>query len=156
MRAHARARVRTRSPLALIAPVTLVATALLAAGCSSNSTAQAKPAITIPPCKAPGPAPATLPHVAGSLTEADSGVFCLGVHQTLDVFLTAPSNAAAGARWNQIRANNTSVVGYGNASALTSQSGVTPGAFVANHAGVATLSSSLPSGATWQVTLVVK
>jgi hypothetical protein len=142
---------RARAPLT----TALMAAALLAAGCSSTATTpQAQPATSTPACRAPEPA--TLPHAMGSLTEADSGAFCLSVGQTLDVFLTVPSNSAPGTRWNQIKIDDTSVVGYGNSGVLTPPLGVTPGVFVGTHPGATTLSSTLPSGTTWKVTLVVK
>lgn len=144
----------------LLNPVFLAA-ALLAAGCSSSGTGttQAQPssqaAVSLSTCRAPEPA--TLPHAAGSLTEADSGVFCLGLGQILDVFLTAPAQSTPGTHWDHISADNTSVVGYGNSSVLTPPLGVTPGVFVGTHRGVATLSSVLlPAGKIWKVTLVVK
>ncbi len=145
-------RARARSPLTLLAPLTLAATALLTAGCSSGSgTAQAS-AIA---CKSPGPA--TLPHVAGSLTEADSGAYCLGVGQTLDVFLTVPPDAKPGTKWQQIKVADTSVAGYGNSGVLTPPLGVTPGVFVGAKQGTTTLTSVLlPKGITWKVTLVVQ
>lgn len=74
----------------------------------------------------------------------------------LDVFLTVPSNAAPGTRWAQIKIDNTSVVGYGNSGVLTPPVGVTPGVFIGAHPGATTLSSTLPNGTAWKVTLVVK
>ena len=139
-------RVRTLPYLAILTAV------LLAAGCSSGSGTSE---VSTTACKPPEPA--TLPHTAGSLTEADSGAFCLGLGQTLDVFLTVPAKSAPGARWNEITSGDVSVVGYGNSGVLTTPLGVTPGVFVATHSGVTTLSSTLPaSGTTWKVTLVVK
>jgi len=150
-----------RVPLNPALVAAAAAAALLAAGCSSSGTgtAQAQPssqaAASLSTCRAPEPA--TLPHASGSLTEADSGVFCLGLGQTLDVFLTAPAQSAPGTHWDHISADNTSVVGYGNSGVLTPPLGVTPGVFVGTHPGVATLSSVLlPAGKTWKVTLVVK
>lgn len=141
--------------------LTLLTAVLLTSGCTSGtailqsqSQTHSQPASSPPACRAPEPA--TLPHAAGSLTEADSGVFCLGVGQILDVFLTVPSNAAPGTRWTQIKIDDTSVVGYGNSGVLTPPVGVTPGVFVGAHSGTTTISSTLPNGTPWKVTLVVK
>lgn len=146
--------------------LTFLTTVLLAAGCTFNtantaspqsqsqSHAQTQSASSPPACRAPEPA--TLPHAAGSLTEADSGAFCLGVGQILDVFLAVPALAGRGARWTQIKIDDTSVVAYGNSGVLTPPVGITPGVFVGAHSGATTISSSLPNGVTWQVTLVVK
>lgn len=136
---------------------TLLAAALLAAGCSSADAApQSQPSTpaSLPACRAPEAA--VLPHTAGSLTEADTGAFCLAAGQVLDVFLTAPTNAAPGTRWGRITIEDASVVGYGNAGVLTAPLGETAGVFAAERRGATTLSSSLPNGATWKVTLVVE
>ncbi|HXR72446.1 hypothetical protein [Actinocrinis sp.] len=127
----------------------------LTAGCTSSS-AHAAPAApkSLPTCRAPEPA--TLPHAAGSLTEADTGAFCLAAGQLLDVFLTAPAGTPAGSRWGQIRVADTSVIGYGNNGVLTPPVNVTAGVFVGAHHGSTTLSSQLPNGTTWHVTLVVQ
>ncbi|HEU5357184.1 MAG TPA: hypothetical protein VFU65_22120 [Actinocrinis sp.] len=108
----------------------------------------------MPTCRAPEAA--TLPHAAGSLTEADSGAYCLAPGQILDVFLTTPAGTPAGTRWGQIRVADTSVIGYGNNGVLTTPVNVTAGVFVGMHPGVTTLSSTLPSGTAWHVTIVVR
>ena len=143
-------RVRALSSLTFLAAV------LVAGGCSSGtSTAQSQPATSAAACRTPEPA--TLPQASGSLTEADSGAFCLGVGQILDVFLTVPANSKPGTRWNEIKLGDSSVAGYGNSGVLTPPIGVTPGVFVGTRVGVTTLSSTLmPAGTTWTVTLVVK
>jgi len=129
--------------------------AALTAGCSSAHTApSAAASASLPTCRAPEPA--TLPHAAGSLTEADSGAFCLAAGQILDVFLTAPASAPAGTRWGDIRVTDTSVIGYGNNGVLTPPVNVTAGVFVGAHRGATTLSSTLPGGTTWHVTIVVQ
>lgn len=128
--------------------------AALTAGCTSAHAAPSAASTSLPPCRPPEAA--TLPHTAGSLTEADSGSYCLAVGQVLDVFLTAPAGAPAGSRWGQIRAADTSVLGYGNSGVLTPPVDVTAGVFVGAHRGVTTLSSSLPGGTAWHVTLVVQ
>jgi hypothetical protein len=74
----------------------------------------------------------------------------------LDVFLTTPAGTPAGTRWGQIRVADTSVIGYGNNGVLTPPVNVTAGVFVGAHRGATTLSSQLPNGTTWQVTLVVQ
>lgn len=126
----------------------------LTAGCTSAHPAPAAAPSSLPTCRAPEPA--TLPHAAGSLTEADSGAYCLNAGQVLDVFLTAPADAPAGSRWSQIRTADTSVIGYGNSGVLTPPVNVTAGVFVGAERGATTLSSTLPNGTTWHVTLVVQ
>lgn len=95
-----------------------------------------------------------LPHTAGSLTQADTGAYCLAVGQTLDVFLTAPTPSAA-ARWSPVTITDGSVLGYGNASAMTPPIDVTSGAVVGLARGATTLSSTLPNGTRWAATIVV-
>ena len=135
----------------------LVAAALLAVGCTSTSAGpQALPSTpaSLPACRAPEAA--VLPQAAGSLTETDSGAFCLAAGQILDVFLTAPANSAPGTHWGQIKIDDVSVVGYRNSGVLTPPIGVTAGVVAGERRGATTLSSSLPNGTTWKVTLVVK
>lgn len=96
-----------------------------------------------------------LPHAAGSLTQADTGAFCLATGQILDVFLTTPPHNAPGTRWGRIKVDDVSVVGYGNSGIMTPPMTVTDGVFVGAHRGATTISSSLPNGTTWKVTLVV-
>ncbi|WP_324840203.1 hypothetical protein [Actinocrinis sp.] len=72
------------------------------------------------------------------------------------MFLTAPANTPAGSRWSDIRVTDTSVIGYGNNGVLTPPVNVTAGVFVGAHRGATTLSSTLPSGTTWHVTIVVQ
>lgn len=48
------------------------------------------------------------------------------------------------------------MVGYGNAGVLTPPVNVTAGVFKAVHRGATTLSSTLPSGTVWRVTIVVR
>lgn len=130
--------------------------ATLSAGCTATA-AHAAPTggpASLPTCRAPEPA--TLPHAAGSLTEADSGAFCLSAGQILDVFLTTPAGTPAGSRWSEIRVTDTSVIGYGNNGVLTPPVNVTAGVFVGMHRGATTLSSQLPNGTAWHVTLVVQ
>jgi hypothetical protein len=130
-------------------------TALALAGCSA-STAHADPparASSTPSCRAPE-APA-LPHTAGSLTQSDTGVYCLAAGQILDVFLTTPAGTAAGVRWAQIKTGDNTVLGYGNSGVLTPPINVTPGVFVGVHAGFTTLTSTLPDGTAWHATIVV-
>lgn len=145
-------RARALSPLTLLAPLTLVTAALLTAGCSSAGGTAQTSAVA---CKSPEPA--TLPHAAGSLTEADSGAYCLGVGETLDVFLTVPAGAKPGVKWDHIKVADVSVAVYGNSGVLTPPIGVTPGVFVGAKRGTTTLTSVLlPKGITWKVTLVVQ
>lgn len=143
--------IRARIPAAF---ASLAFAAALTAGCSSAHTAPSAAPASTPACRPPEPA--SLPHAAGSLTEADSGAFCLAAGQVLDVFLTTPDSAPAGSRWSDIRATDTSVIGYGNNGVLTPPVNVTAGVFVGVHQGVTTLSSTLPSGTAWHVTIVVQ
>lgn len=129
----------------------LASAALAAAGCSAAPAPGPAP---LPACRAPQ-AP-ILPNTAGSLTQSDSGSYCLAAGQVLDVFLTVPDGAAPDTRWGQIKAADPSVVGYGNNGVLTPPIGVTPGVFAGIRTGSTTLSSSLPDGTTWRVTIVVK
>lgn len=139
---------RARRTLALSVGLCLPATL---AACSSAPAAHTAP-IALPSCR---PAePAQLPHAAGSLTQNDTGTYCLGVGQTLDVFLTAPSSSAH-LRWSQIEIADTSVLGYGNSGVLTPPVTVTPGVLVGVSRGESTITSSLPGGQTWTATIVV-
>lgn len=125
----------------------LLSTALLASttGCASAPA-------TLPACRSPQAA--VLPHTAGSLTQADTGAYCLAVGQTLDVFLTAPTPSAS-ARWTPVAIADGSVLGFGSNSAMTPPINVTPGAVVGLARGVTTLSSTLPDGKKWTATIVV-
>ena len=127
-------------PLAACSP----ATATVAAPAASSPAA-------LPSCHAPGPA--SLPHSAGSLTQADSGVYCLGAGKFLDVFLTAPAGASG--RWSEIRITDTSVLAYGSNGVMTALRTVTPGVVVGYARGATTITSSLPDGKTWTATIVV-
>lgn len=138
----------TRGRLAVLATLTLAA-----AGCSSTGAPASIAASSLPACRAPEAA--VLPQTAGSLSETDSGAFCLASGQVLDVFLTTPANHAPGTRWSQISTADTSVVGYGNAGVLTPPVNVTAGVFDALRRGATTLSSTLPDGTAWHVTIVV-
>src|SRR5438445_2326978 len=102
----------TRGRLAVLA--TLV---LAAAGCGAAHPSPASIAASSPPACRP-PEAAVLPHTAGSLSEADSGAFCLASGKVLDVFLTAPADSAPTTRWSRISTADTSVVGYGNSGVL--------------------------------------
>lgn len=146
----------TRSRLAVTATAMLTLAALaLAGGCgSARQTAVSDPPSGLPACHAPE-AP-VLPHTAGSLSETDSGAYCLAAGRLLDVFLTAPGGSAPATRWSRISTADTSVVGYGSAGVLTPPVDVTAGVFKAVHHGVTTLSSTLPNGTVWRVTIVVQ
>ena len=135
-----------RRPAALaLSLLTVALTALPLAACSSSPAA-------LPACHSPEAA--VLPHTAGSLTQADTGTYCLAVGQTLDIFLTAPS-ASGSARWDRVAISDGSVLGYGSNSAMTPPLDVTPGAVIGLGRGAATVSSTLPDGTKWTATIVV-
>jgi hypothetical protein len=139
----------------------LAATALLATGCSSSSATSAAP--SAPPASSAAVVasrchrlhPAALPRSVGSLTQADSGDFCLRVGQRVDVFLAAPDGAAQGTRWRTIGSSSPQVLAPVGTGVLTAPLGVTPGLFVARSPGASVLTSTCPDGKSWQVTLVV-
>jgi hypothetical protein len=134
----------------------LLATAALAAagGCSPNAATAApvRPA-ALPACHSPEAA--LLPHTAGSLTQADTGAYCLSPGQTLDVFLTAPTAADQPARWSKVTIGDTAVLAYGNSGVMTPPLDVTPGVVVGLGRGTSTVTSTLPDGKTWTATIVV-
>jgi hypothetical protein len=127
---------------------------LALAGCSPASATTAavtsSPA-TLPTCKAP--AADGLPHSAGSLTQTDTGVYCLGVGKIIDIFLTAPSGSAS--RWSEVQITDTSVLSYGNNGVMTAMRDETPGVVIGRARGVSTVTSTLPNGQSWTATIVV-
>ncbi|WP_280728186.1 hypothetical protein [Kitasatospora sp. MAA4] len=136
------------SPRATLSALVIV----LAAGCSA---APAHPAAqTSAACRQPPEA--VLPRTAGTLTEADSGVFCLSVGSRLAVFLTPPSGDPASAgRWSAVVSSAPPVLTDAGAGMLTAPVGVTPGIFQGASAGEARLTSGTAAGGSWQVTVVV-
>ncbi|MBR7831233.1 hypothetical protein KDK95_33310 [Actinospica sp. MGRD01-02] len=134
--------------LALLSPLAALS------ACSSSSTPNAAVVTSnaaLPACTAP--ADGGLPHTAGSLTQTDTGAYCLGVGKILDIFLTAPAGSAAG--WSEIRIKDTTVLAYGNNGVMTAMRGETPGVVVGRARGVSTVTSTLPDGRTWTATIVV-
>jgi hypothetical protein len=122
---------------------------LLAAGCSGG-----KPATAAPACRQP--AEAVLPQTAGTLTEADTGAFCLPVGGRIAVFLSAPTGAAAGSdHWGRVASSAPQVLAAAGTAVLTAPMGVTPGMFRGATAGEARLTSTTAAGKSWQVTIVV-
>lgn len=145
-------RISTHRLLALAA--CCLAPLALAACSATSATTVAAPATTpaaLPSCQPP--ADSGLPDSAGSLTQTDTGVYCLGVGKTLDVFLSAPANAAGG--WSQVRITDTSILTYGNNGVMTALRGETPGVVIGKARGVSTVTSTLPTGQTWTATVVV-
>lgn len=135
----------TASAVCFLAPLALSA-------CSSSPAAPA----ALPACHAAEAA--VLPHTAGSLTQADSGAYCLRIGQTLDVFLTAPASSGASGpltRWSNPQITDTSVLGYGNNGMVTPTLDVTPGVVVGLSRGTSTVTSTLAGGKTWTATIVV-
>ncbi|MFJ8364096.1 hypothetical protein [Streptomyces sp. NPDC093984] len=139
----------------------LVATALLT-GCTSAAATSAPPSAPPTSSSPTGVAvrchqlhPATLPRSAGSLTQADSGAFCLRIGQRVDVFLAAPEGAVQGMSWRAIGSSNPHVLAPVGTGVMTAPLGVTPGLFVARSPGASTLTSTRPDGTSWRVTLVV-
>jgi len=136
----------------------IAACALLTAGCSASAaTPSAAPSTsqTAPHCHQPHRA--SLPHAWGSLSETDSGAYCLPLGRQIDVFLTAPGhNPERSARWNAIRSSAPEVLAPTNTGVLTAPLGVTPGIFLGRAPGTAVLTSSTPTGKPWTVTVVVR
>jgi hypothetical protein len=133
----------------------LASAACCLAALSACSSSPAAPA-ALPACHAAEAA--VLPHTAGSLTQADSGAYCLRVGQTLDVFLTAPTSSGASGpltRWSNPKITDTSVLGYGNNGMVTPTLDVTPGVVVGLSRGETTVTSTLAGGKTWTATIVV-
>ncbi|MDH6580562.1 hypothetical protein [Kitasatospora sp. MAP5-34] len=130
---------------------------LLAAGCSGAARTTVAP----PACRQPPEA--VLPRTAGTLTEADSGTFCLPVGGQIAVFLAPPagvaggtSGAAVGAdRWSGVVSSAPQVLTATSTGVLTAPLGVTPGIFRGTAAGEARLASSTATGRSWQVTIVI-
>ncbi|MDH6108531.1 hypothetical protein P3T36_003825 [Kitasatospora sp. MAP12-15] len=128
---------------------TTATTARAATTASAHPAAQAAAACRQPP-------EAVLPGMAGTLTEADSGVFCLPLGSRLAVFLTPPSGDPTSAgRWSAVVSSSPPVLTDAGAGMLTAPIGVTPGIFQGTRAGEARLSSGTAAGKTWQVTVVV-
>jgi hypothetical protein len=96
------------------------------------------------------------PDVAGSLGPADSGgSFCLHVGQRVSVFLSVPVAEADSGRWAAITASDGTVLQAVPSGVLTLVRGVTAGIFAATRTGISRLSSTRPTGQSWQVTIVV-
>lgn len=133
-----------------LAPLALAACSPATTPVAATSSAPASPA-PLPSCRAPGPA--ALPHSVGSLTQADTGVYCLSVGKLLDIFLTAPAGATT--RWSEIRITDASVLEYGNNGVMTAMRDVTPGVVIGRARGTTTVTSTLPDGKTWTATIVV-
>ncbi|MFC5910317.1 hypothetical protein [Streptacidiphilus monticola] len=117
------------------------------AGCASATAAPA----AVTPCTALPPS--GLPDSAGSLTEANSGTFCLPLGGRVDVFLTAHPT---GDRWQRPDDSAPSVLRGTTSGIMTPPVGVTVALYTAAAPGTAVLSSDAPSGRHWQVTLVVR
>ncbi|GAA1976361.1 hypothetical protein [Kitasatospora viridis] len=140
---------RTRAAL-------LAATAalLLTAGCADQHPAGHTGTAARPPCEQPPDA--VLPHTAGSLTEAQSGSYCLAVGDQLSVFLTATATAtAAGGRWAPVTSSGPTVLTAVPADQLTAPIGVTPALFRARATGTVQLTSRDGTGRSWRATVVV-
>ncbi|MDF2255547.1 hypothetical protein [Streptantibioticus ferralitis] len=117
-------------------------------GCGHQAVAQSPaPCSTLPP--------AQLPHSAGTLTQADSGTYCLPVGGQLDVFLTAKS-AQMSARWSPVASSAPQLLAPTNGGALTPPVGVTPAVFVGTAPGTVRLSSRTADGRHWQATVRIK
>ncbi len=147
---------RTGQALAIL----LITLGAASAGCSAGSSVHPQAptvaqAARQTACKQP-PA-GSLPGSSGALTQDDSGVFCLAPGHRIDVFLThSGTPAAKAARWSEISSSNPLVVAPVGSGMLTPPVGVTPGIFRGAAAGTARLSSRLPDGRTWQVTIAVR
>ncbi|MDF3292990.1 hypothetical protein [Streptomyces silvisoli] len=123
----------------------LAALTALLSGCGHEAVAQSPVACrTLPP--------AQLPHSAGTLTETDSGTYCLRVGGQLDVFLTAKGTQMS-ARWSPVTSSAPQLLAPANSGVLTPPVGVTPGVFVATAPGTVQLSSRTSDGKRWQATV---
>jgi hypothetical protein len=119
---------------------------------AASSGAVASPSVAAPPpgdCRPLGDA--ILPNTAGSLTETDSGGFCLSAGQRLTVFLTA----AGPAHWSAVSSSAPQVLAAAK-TPLTAPIGVTAALFAATAPGTVELSSQDGSGKSWRVTVVVR
>jgi hypothetical protein len=145
-------------PRPIRALTVFAAGAVLLSGCGGGAAAVSDGTGKAPACK-PLP-PAQLPHLAGSLTQDDTGSYCLPLGARLGVFLTATGpGAGPGAppshRWSEITSSAPRRLAAANSGVLTPPLGVTPGVFVGVAAGTATLGSRTPDGKGWRVTIVV-
>jgi len=143
-----------RSAACYLAGLAALAPLAALSACSSTSASTATvvtPNAALPSCTAP--ADGGLPHSAGTITQTDTGAYCLGVGKILDIFLTAPTGSTAG--WSEIRIKDTTVLAYGNNGVMTAMRGETPGVIVGRARGVSTVTSTLPDGRTWTATIVV-
>lgn len=136
----------------------LAATALLTTGCAAATAATPSTAPSTPQApRCHQPRPAALPHAWGSLSQTDSGAYCLPVGKQIDVFLTAPGDSPAqSARWGQIRSSDAQVLAPTSTGVLTAPLGVTPGIFLGRAPGTAELTSATTTGKPWTVTIVVR
>lgn len=123
----------------------LAAAVLLAAGCSGQQPAKT----AAQSCQQPPEA--VLPDTAGSLTEQESGSYCLAVGDQLSVFLTGQQN-----RWAPVASSDPATLTAVRTSMVTAPVGVTPAMFRGKVAGTVRLSSQDGAGRTWQVTVVVR
>ncbi|MGF1430388.1 hypothetical protein [Kitasatospora sp. LaBMicrA B282] len=148
-------RTRAALPAAVVTRTALAALAALTAGCAARSAkpaaAAAAPAAAAPTAACRQLPDAVLPHTAGSLTEAESGSYCLAVGDQLTVFLTASQG-----HWAPVTSSGPAVLAAAPTSMLTAPIGVTPGLFAAKATGTVRLSSQDGTGHSWQVTLVVR
>jgi hypothetical protein len=127
----------------------LAALAVLVSGCGHKAVAQ-NPTT---PCR-PLP-PAQLPHSAGTLTQTDSGTYCLHVGGQLDVFLSADGPQMS-ARWSPVTSSAPQLLASASSGVLTPPVGVTPGVFVATAPGTVQLSSRTSDGKRWQATVRIE
>jgi len=144
------------SPLAWIT-IAAPALALVACGSSGSTVGSApSPQASIAAAACVSPPPATGPDVAGTLGNTESGgTYCLSVGEKVSVFLSVPLAEADTSRWTPISASDTSVLQGVPSGALTLVRGVTAGIFAAGHAGTCRLSSTRPTGQTWEAVIVV-
>jgi hypothetical protein len=149
-------------------------TGLLAGGCSSSPAGpKARPQPSAPATTAarthapPQPSGTTaactklpaadIPGAVGTVTEADSGTFCLPLGQRVDVFLTVPGGPGSkGPRWSPAASSDRTVLAPRTSGILTAPLGVTPGVFQSLRPGTVTLTSRLAPGRAWKVTIVVQ
>ncbi len=137
--------------LCLVGTLALAGCGGTAAGGGAVSTPSA-PAVncaSLPPADAPDTTTTLGP-------DQDHKTFCLHIGDTVSVFLNVPLAEADTGKWAPITASDTSVLERVPNGALTLVRGVTAGIFKIRQAGTSRLSSSRPSGQTWEATIVVE
>jgi hypothetical protein len=99
--------------------------------------------------------PATAPDATTTLGPAQNHqAFCLHTGDTVTVFLNVPLAEADTGKWAPVQASDTAMLKMVPSGALTLVRGVTAGIFKIQQPGTSRLSSSRPSGQTWEATII--